>query len=198
MINIVKKPANIKGFADASKNGIYYYAAYSRKGTIDTVTLAKQMSETSSAFTKGEVVGVTIDLPTGIKHALLAGQAVTINGLGTFKPSLSTSEIKANKDELKASAVSIKSLNFAPDASLLKQLNEEAVFQWIDASAASAEDDGSTDAAGNDTSDGDSSDSGSSSSSSSSSNSSSSSSGSTEGPSETGVVSEDDPGRVEF
>ena len=145
MINIVKKPIRITLSSDPSKNGIFYFAAYSRKGTINTVQLANQMSETSSAFTKGEVVGVTLDIPTGIKRALLAGQAVTIDGLGTFKPALSTREIKANRDELKASAVSIRSLNFSPDPKLLAALNAEAQFQWIDPTSAATEDDGSTD-----------------------------------------------------
>ena len=145
MINIVKKPIRIVSAADPAKNGTFYYAAYSRKGTTNTVQLARQMSETSSSFTKGEVVGVTLDLPTGIKHALLAGQAVTIDGLGTFKPALATREVKAEREELKASAVSIRSLNFTPDPGLLAQLNAEATFQWIDAAAASTEDDGTAD-----------------------------------------------------
>lgn len=145
MINIVKKPIRIVSATDPAKNGTFYYAAYSRKGTTNTVQLARQMSENSSSFTKGEVVGVTLDLPTGIKHALLAGQAVTIDGLGTFKPALATREVKADRDELKASAVSIRSLNFTPDPGLLAQLNAEATFQWIDAAAASTEDDGTAD-----------------------------------------------------
>ena len=145
MINIVKKPIRITLSSDPSKNGTFYFAAYSRKGTINTVQLAGQMSETSSAFTKGEVVGVTLDLPTGIKRALLDGQAVTIDGLGTFKPALSTREVKANKEDLRASAVSIRSLNFTPDPKLLAQLNSEVQFQWIDPTAAATEDDGSTD-----------------------------------------------------
>ena len=145
MINIVKKPIRIQSATDPSRNGVYFYAAYSRKGTINTVQLAGQMRETSSAFTKGEVVGVTLDLPTGIKRALLDGQAVTIHGLGTFKPALSTREVKANKEDLRASAVSIRSLNFTPDPKLLAQLTAEVQFQWIDPTAAATEDDGSTD-----------------------------------------------------
>ncbi len=145
MINIVKKPIRIQSATDPSRNGVYFYAAYSRKGTINTVQLAGQMSETSSAFTKGEVVGVTLDIPIGIKRALLDGQAVTIDGLGTFKPALSTREVKANKEDLRASSVSIRSLNFTPDPKLLAQLNAEVQFQWIDPTAAATEDDGSTD-----------------------------------------------------
>ncbi len=145
MINIVKKPIRIQSATDPLRNGVYFYAAYSRKGTINTVQLAGQMSETSSAFTKGEVVGVTLDIPIGIKRALLDGQAVTIDGLGTFKPALSTREVKANKEDLRANAVSIRSLNFTPDPKLLAQLNAEVQFQWIDPTAAATEDDGSTD-----------------------------------------------------
>lgn len=122
-----------------------YYGAYSRKGTADTIALAKQMSEGSSSFTKGEVVGITLDLPRTIKQALLNGEAVRIDGLGTFKPSLHTDKVQEKKEDLKTNAISIAGINFTPDPKFLMELNSEAEFVWIDARQASTEDDGTTD-----------------------------------------------------
>lgn len=147
MIQVYKKPINI---TSGENPGLYYYAAFSRKGTANTVNLAKTMSEGSSSFTKGEIVGVTIDLPVGIKNALLAGQAVTIDGLGTFKPSLTVREVKANPDELKISAISVRGINFTPDPSLITDINLQARFEWINADR--AQDDGSGDVPGVDNS----------------------------------------------
>lgn len=137
MIQCYKKKVNI---TTGDNPGEYYYAAFSRKGTADSIALAEQMKEGSSAFTRGEVVGITLDLPAHIKQAILNGQAVKINGLGTFKPSLTVSKVQADPDDLKTSAISIKSINFAPDAELLSDLNAQAEYQWISASAAADED----------------------------------------------------------
>ena len=137
MLQIFKKKIMLDG---KEKKGLHYYASFSRRGTADSLKLAEEMKEGSSAFTRGEVVGVTLDLPNRIKEALLNGMAVKINGLGTFKPALHTSEVKADPAELKASAVSIKSLNFSPDAKLLTELNQLAKFEWIDEAKADNED----------------------------------------------------------
>lgn len=137
MINVFKKPLKVEG---KEKNGTFWYAAFSRKGTADTIELAQEMGDGSSSFTKGEIVGITIDLPNRIKHALLNGKAVKINGLGVFKPSLTVDEVKADPKELRTSAISIKSLNFTPDAILLQELNAAAKFEWIKATDADDED----------------------------------------------------------
>lgn len=143
MIQVYKKPAKIEG---KEKQGVFYYAAYSRKGTAATIELANLMAEGSSAFTKGEVVGVTLDLPNRIKQVLLNGQAVHINGLGTFKPALTVREVKANPDELKTSAISVRSINFTPEPAFVASINAEARYEWINASNADVADDGSDDA----------------------------------------------------
>lgn len=137
MIQIFKKSVVLDG---KEKKGLFYCASFTRRGVADSLALAEEMKENSSSFTSGEVVGVTLDLPKRIKQALLNGMAVKINGLGTFKPSLHTAEVKADPAELKASAVSIKSINFAPDALLLSDLNNKAKFEWIDEAKADTED----------------------------------------------------------
>ena len=137
MINIVKKSVVLSLGPDAGKTA--YYAAFSRKGTANSIDIAQQMKEGSSAFTLGEVVGITLDLPARIKAALLNGQAVRIDGLGTFKPSLSTA-VQPTKEALKASHVTIKSLNFMPDPELIATLNAKAQFEWIDPAKAATED----------------------------------------------------------
>lgn len=142
MITCYKKPVQVDG---KEKKGTYYYAAYTRKGTSDTLRLSKEMREQSSSFTIGEISGVTLDLPATIKRALLAGQAVRIDGLGTFKPALHTDEIKQNPDDLRTSAIRIAGIHFAPDAEMLASLNREAKFEWVNASKADKEDDGSGD-----------------------------------------------------
>lgn len=150
MIQVYKKPINL---TQGERQGVHYYAAYSRKGTANSIDLANVMAEGSSAFSPGEVVGVTIDLPKRIKQALLAGQAVHLDGLGTFKPALSVREVKRKPEDLKTSAISIKGINFTPDVKLISDLNAEARYEWINANLASGEDDGTTDApAGGDSS----------------------------------------------
>lgn len=147
MIQCFKKPVLIDS---KEKKGTFYYASFSRKGTADSVALAEEMKEGSSSFTKGEVVGVTLDLPLRIKQALLAGMAVKINGLGTFKPSLQVAEVKEKPEELKTSAIRIKGLNFAPDPVLLSDLNAKAKYEWIEASKADSEDANDDAASGDD------------------------------------------------
>lgn len=137
MIQVYKRPITV---SIGDNPGTYYCAGFSRKGTADSIALAEQMKEGSSSFTRGEVVGVTLDLPARIKQALLAGEAVKINGLGIFKPSLTVKKVQENPEDLKTSAISIKTLNFKPDTALLEQLNREATYEWISVEKANTED----------------------------------------------------------
>lgn len=141
MIYAYKKPIKI---ATGEKQGTFFYAAYSRLDTVDTMGLAESMKEGSSSFTRGEVAGVTLDLPAQIKNAILAGMAVTINGLGTFKPSLTVEEVQEDPQKLKTSAISISGINFRPDPQLMRELNQKAQYAWVN-KASTEEDDGSTD-----------------------------------------------------
>lgn len=143
MINVFKKPLPIALGEDAGKT--VYYAAFSRKGTANSIDIATQMKEGSSAFTRGEIIGITMDLPARIKEAMLAGQAVHILGLGTFKPSLATA-VQPTKEQLRTSHIHIKGINFQPESELIADLNAKAKFEWIEAAKADAEDSANPDA----------------------------------------------------
>lgn len=78
-----------------------------------------------SGVQRGVVEAVLTGLPDAIKHILLEGHTVKINGLGTFSLSLAF-----KNDNLADSHphVTINRLNFKPDPNLLQTIRTEADF----------------------------------------------------------------------
>lgn len=135
MIDLLK----VKG-RDPNKDCDLYYLQFTRRATATTNHLAERMSRGSSSYTKGEVAGVTLDLPNAMLDALLDGQAVTIDGLGTFKPRVSS---QTNPDPEKVTRASLKGVEivFAADAALLASLQARAEYRIVTKATAEGEKD---------------------------------------------------------
>ena len=107
-----------------------HYLKWTRKDTITTEKLAKGMSRKSSSFTRGEIGGVTLDIPDYICDELLAGNAIRIDGLGTFK--LKIKAISAPTSEpLSLRGAEIKDVIFTPDTDFFTRLKKEARFEIV-------------------------------------------------------------------
>lgn len=140
MIDLLK----VKGTNPQEKSDLYYLQ-FTRRATATTNQLAERMARGSSSYTKGEVAGVTLDLPNAMLDALLDGQAVTIDGLGTFKPRVSS---QTDADPAKVTRASIKGVDivFAPDTKLLADLTARAEFRIVQKATAEGEKDAAPDA----------------------------------------------------
>ena len=65
-----------------------YYPRVEYKDTIDIKKLAKHMSEHTTSFSKGEILGMLTDMVSCIKELVLLGNVVKIDDLGLFKASV--------------------------------------------------------------------------------------------------------------
>ena len=79
MISLIKK----KG-ANPQTKEVIYFPQWTRISTVTETQLAKRMAR-GSTFSVGEINGVFSDFPQSIIDELLNGNAVKIDGLGTFK-----------------------------------------------------------------------------------------------------------------
>ena len=140
MIDLLK----IKG-RDPRTDEVLHYLQFTRRATATTAQLAERMSRGSSSYTKGEVAGVTLDLPNVMLNALLDGQAVTIDGLGTFKPRVS-SQTDADPDKVTRASIKGVDIVFTPDAQLVADLQARAEFRIVQKATAEGEKDATPDA----------------------------------------------------
>ena len=76
-----------------------YYARVEYKDTMNASELAKHMSEHTTSFSKGEILGMLTDMVGCIKELTLKGYVIKIDDLGLFKAS-----VEANGLTLKAGA----------------------------------------------------------------------------------------------
>ena len=123
MISLIK----IKGTNLWTKEKIYY-PRWTRFATINKTALAKIMAR-GSTYSTGEVEGVMTDFAQHIFDQLLAGNAVQIEGLGTFK--LRVNGKSATTAKAVTSAGVTASVVFVPEDSLTSRLNDEATYQFI-------------------------------------------------------------------
>ena len=123
MISLIKKKGR-----NPQTNDPLYYLKWTRVSTITKTALAKIMAR-GSTFSVGEVDGVMTDFAQYICDQLLAGNAVDIEGLGTFK--LSVSGQSKEKAEDVTSQGAVISVLFTPDADMTERLNSEAEFQFV-------------------------------------------------------------------
>ena len=91
MISLIKK----KGINPQDKSTLYF-PQWTRISTINETQLAKRMAR-GSTFSVGEINGVFADFPQSIIDELLNGNAVSIDGLGTFKLKVSGKSQKEKK-----------------------------------------------------------------------------------------------------
>ena len=124
MITLIKK----KGINPQDKSTLYF-PQWTRVSTVTETQLAKRMAR-GSTFSVGEVNGVFADFPQSIIDELLNGNAVKIDGLGTYKLKVSGKSQKEKKDVTSAGAKI--SVVFEPAAELLSRLNDEREFRFVE------------------------------------------------------------------
>ena len=133
MISLIK----MKGTNLQTKE-IIYYPKWTRVSTVTETQLAKRMAR-GSTFSVGEINGVFADFPQSIIDELLNGNAVKIDGLGTFKLKVQGKSQKEKK--LVTSAGAKISVVFEPAAELTSRLNDEKEFRFVDVPTAEGQQD---------------------------------------------------------
>ncbi len=123
MISLIKR----KSTNPQTKETIYY-PRWTRLATITKTALAKIMAR-GSTFSTGEVEGVMTDFAQHIFDQLLAGNAVQIDGLGTFKLKVSGPSAATARGVTAAGATA--GVVFVPEPALVSRLNDEAEYQFI-------------------------------------------------------------------
>ena len=133
MISLIRK----KGTNPQDKSTIYF-PQWTRVSTVNETQLAKRMAR-GSTFSVGEVNGVFADFPQSIIDELLNGNAVHIDGLGTFKLKVSGKSHKEKKD---VTSVGAKiSVVFEPAVELDSRLNNEREFRFVEVPTAEGQQD---------------------------------------------------------
>ena len=133
MISLIK----MKGINPQTKE-VIYFPRWTRVSTVHETQLAKRMAR-GSTFSVGEINGVFADFPQSIIDELLNGNAVSIDGLGTFKLKVSGKSQKEKKDVTSAGAKI--SVVFEPAAELTSRLNDEKEFRFVEVPTAEGEQD---------------------------------------------------------
>lgn len=123
MIELIKK----KGVNPQTKE-VIYYAKWTRHETVDKEELSEIMARTST-FSVGEVGGLIVDFSQQICDQLLAGNAVNVQGLGTFKLRVSC-KAQTVKDDVTSQGAKVDVL-FDPDVKLTKRLNADSKFKFV-------------------------------------------------------------------
>ena len=124
MISLIKK----KGINPQDKSTLYF-PQWTRISTVNETQLSKRMAR-GSTFSVGEINGVFADFPQSIIDELLNGNAVSIDGLGTFKLKVSGKSQKEKKDVTSAGAKI--TVLFDPAAELTSRLNDEKEFRFVE------------------------------------------------------------------
>ena len=124
MISLIKK----KGINPQDKSTLYF-PQWTRISTVTETQLSKRMAR-GSTFSVGEINGVFSDFPQSIIDELLNGNAVSIDGLGTFKLKVSGKSQKEKKDVTSAGAKI--TVLFDPAAELTSRLNDEKEFRFVE------------------------------------------------------------------
>ena len=140
MISLIKK----KG-ANPQTKEVIYFPQWTRIATTTKTKLAKIMAR-GSTFSVGEVDGVMTDFAQYICDELLAGNAVDIAGLGTFKLRVS-GKSKEKIEDVTSQGATISVL-FTPDEELTQRLNTEKEFQFVTKPTADGEQDAEDDGSG--------------------------------------------------
>lgn len=123
MISLIKK----KGINPQTKETLYWLQ-WTRVSTVTKTASAKIMAR-GSTYSVGEVEGIMTDFSQHIFDQLLAGNAVYIQGLGTFKLKVS-GQSKSRIEDVTSQGATI-TVVFEPDAELTQRLNAEREFQFV-------------------------------------------------------------------
>jgi predicted histone-like DNA-binding protein len=123
MIDLIKQ----KGINPQTKQEIFF-PRWTRVATTDNMSLAGRVAR-GETFSKGDVAGVTAALPEYIIDELLNGNAVQLDGMGTFKLRVSG---KSDADKEKVTSAGIKiEVVFTPAANLQSRIQNEAKFRFV-------------------------------------------------------------------
>lgn len=133
MISLLK----MKGVNLQTKETIYY-PKWTRIATVTETQLAKRMAR-GSTFSVGEINGVFADFPQSIIDELLNGNAVSIDGLGTFK--LKVQGKSQPEKKLVTSAGAKITVVFEPAAELTSRMNDEKEFRFVETPTAEGQQD---------------------------------------------------------
>ena len=106
-----------------------YFPRWKRVATVTKTMLAKVMAR-GSTYSVGEVEGITTDFSQHIGDGLLAGNAVYIQGLGTFSLKVSGKPQKS-VDDVTVQGATIEAVLFEPDKELMQRLVSEQEFQFV-------------------------------------------------------------------
>ena len=115
---------------------------WTREDTVDEKKLAKTMAR-GGTYSVGEASGVLLDFPQYFVDELLNGNAVHIDGLGTFKLRV-TAATNADPDKLTTRGAKVQMVLDA-DADLLSRLNTEATFKIVATPTAEGQQDAEAD-----------------------------------------------------
>ena len=115
---------------------------WTREDTVDEKKLAKTMAR-GGTYSVGECSGVLLDFPQYFVDELLNGNAVKIDGLGTFKLRV-TAPTNADPEKLSTRGAKVTMVLDA-DPDLLSRLNTEAQFKIVTAPTAEGQQDADTD-----------------------------------------------------
>lgn len=138
MISLIKK----KGINPQTKDTLYW-PQWTRVATTTKTELAKVMAR-GSTFSVGEVEGMLTDFAQYICDQLLAGDAVQLQGLGTFKLKVS-GKAKETIEEVTSRDTTV-SVVFVPDEEMTQRLNAEREFQFVSKPTSEGEKDAEEDA----------------------------------------------------
>ena len=133
MISLIK----MKGLNLQTKE-LIYYPKWTRISTVNETQLAKRMAR-GSTFSVGEINGVFADFPQSIIDELLNGNAVSIDGLGTFK--LRVQGKSQPEKKLVTSAGAKITVLFEPADELTSRLNDEKEFRFVEVPTAEGQQD---------------------------------------------------------
>ena len=123
MISLIKK----KG-TNPKTQEVIYYPQWTRVSTVTKTALAEILAR-GSTFSVGEVEGTMTDFAQHICDQLLAGNAVYIQGLGTFKLKVS-GKSKERIEDVTSQGVSVTVI-YEPDEKLTQRINAEKEFQFV-------------------------------------------------------------------
>ena len=123
MIALIKRKGDKPG-TDAP----LYFPRWTSLGTVTKKELAKKMAR-SSTYSVGEVEGILTDFSQFICDALLEGQTVDIDGLGTFRLKVNGRSQKSAKEVTTEGLTT--DVRFTPAPDLRLRLDTEGEFQFI-------------------------------------------------------------------
>lgn len=99
-----------------------YYAKVVTRGTIDTLTLCKDISRTCT-LTVADVRAAIEAISESLTMYLKNGYNVYIDGLGTFSISAESKRVE-DEEEMKGQAVKVKNINFRSSVRLKNEMAE--------------------------------------------------------------------------